>query len=278
MDLRDYLNVLIKRGWIVLLVAVVTASSAFAFSKLQTVVYRSSIQLNVIPGRLDRGLQQTIKNLMRNYSGEIKSRTTAQKIMNRQQLDLTVDDVLAMMTVSPIESDFLMQIDIDDIDGQRAQLIAQTAAEIFVEDKRVAMLEQEKRDRVDVTIRDNAAPPRVFWPKTTLLVLAAGLVEEVAVTISHGIIYDLVHAVRLGSGGQALGHLCLDLAHESFEISGQFPAFVLKDFFCPFLALFCPFRRHGCRVPPWESISWNGDLGNWVQRNRVSDLPSGCSP
>jgi len=174
-DLRDYLNVLVKRGWIILLVAVITASSAFAFSKLQTVVYRSSIQLNVIPARLDWGLQQTIKNLMRNYSGQIKSRSMAQEIINRQQLDLSVDDVLAKMTVSPIESDFLIQIDVDDIDAQRAQLIAQTAAEIFVENIRAYMLEQDKRDRVDVTIRDSATPGRVFWPKTKLIVLAGGL-------------------------------------------------------------------------------------------------------
>ncbi len=175
MELRDYINVLIKRGWIILLVAAITASSAFVFSKLQTVVYRSSIQLNVIPARLDWGLQQTIQNLMRNYSLEIKSRTTAQKIINRQQLDLSVDDLLAMMTVSPIETDFLMQIDIDDIDPERAQLVAQITAEIFVENKRVQMLEQDKQDRVDVSIRDDAAPGRVFWPKTTLLVLAGAL-------------------------------------------------------------------------------------------------------
>jgi capsular polysaccharide biosynthesis protein len=174
-DLRDYVNALIRRGWIILLVAVITAGSAFVFSKLQTVVYRSSVQLNVIPGRLDWGLQQTIKNLMRNYSGEIKSRDTAQKIINREQLDLTVDDLLAKMTVSPIESDFLMQIDVDDIDPHRAQLIAQTAAEIFVEEKRVQMLEQDRRDRLDVNIRDSARPARVFWPNTALLVVAGGL-------------------------------------------------------------------------------------------------------
>jgi len=174
-ELRDYINVLIKRGWIILLVAAITAGSAFVFSKLQTVVYRSSIQINVIPARLDWGLQQTIQNLMRNYSLEIKSRTSAQKIINRQQLDLPVDDLLAMMTVSPNETNFLMQIDIDDIDPDRAQLIAQTAAEIFVEEKRVQMLDQDKADRVDVTIRDDAPRGTVFWPKTTLLVLAGGL-------------------------------------------------------------------------------------------------------
>jgi capsular polysaccharide biosynthesis protein len=174
-ELRDYATVLIKRGWIILLVAAITAGSAFAFSQLQTVTYRSSIQLNVIPARLDWGLQQTIKSLMRNYSGEIKSRDTAQQIISRQQLDLSVDDLLKKMTVSPIESDFLMRIDVDDIDPQRAQLIAQTAAEIFVEDKQVQMLDQNKSDRVDVTIRDSATPATIFWPKTGLLMLAGGL-------------------------------------------------------------------------------------------------------
>lgn len=180
MNPKDYLHVLVQRSWIILLVAVVTASSAFAFSKLQTVTYRSSIQMNVIPGRLDWGLQQTIKGLMRNYSGEIKSRTMAQDIINRQQLDLSVDDLSKKMTVSPIESDFLLQIDADDIDPQRAQLIAQTAAEIFVEDIRVRMLEQDKQDRVDVTIRDHATPAVVFWPKTGLLVVAGGFLGLLA--------------------------------------------------------------------------------------------------
>jgi len=180
MEPKDYLNVLAKRGWIILLVAVITASSAFVFSKLQTVTYRSSIWLNVWPGRPDWGLQQTIKGLLRNYSGQIKSRDAAQEVINRNQLDMTVDSVLDEMTVSPIESDFLLQIDVDDIDPQRAQAIAQTAAEVFVEKIRVYMLEQDKSDRVDVNIRDDATPGTVFWPKTRLLTLAGGVLGLIA--------------------------------------------------------------------------------------------------
>jgi capsular polysaccharide biosynthesis protein len=175
MELKEYLNILVKRGWIILLVAVITASSAFVFSKLQTVTYRSTIWLNVWPGRPDWGLQQTIKGLLRNYSGQIKSRDAAQQVINSQQLDMTVESLLAEMTVSPIESDFLLQIDVDDIDPKRAQVIAQSAAEVFVEKIRVQMLDQDKADRVDVNIRDNATPATVFWPKTKLLTLAGGL-------------------------------------------------------------------------------------------------------
>jgi len=174
-ELKEYLNVLLKRGWIILLVAVITASSAFVFSKLQTVVYRSTVQLNVWPGRPDWGLQQTIKGLLRNYSSQIKSRNVARQVISRQELDMTVDSLLKEMTVSPIESDFLIQIDVDDIDPQRAQLIAQTAAEVFVEQIRVYMLEQDKADRVDVFMRDDATQAYVSWPKTGLLVIAGGL-------------------------------------------------------------------------------------------------------
>jgi len=199
-ELGDYVRILRKRGWVILLIAVIAAASAFAFSKMQVVVYRSSIRLNVIPGRLDWGLQQTIKGLMRNYSGEIKSRDSAGRVISRQQLDLTVDDLLSKMTVSPIESDFLMQIDVDDIDPQRAQLIAQTAAEIFVEDKRVQMLDQDKRDRVDVTIRDSATLASVFWPKTRLLVLAgwlAGLLAGALVAVGlERLAADMVRQAR----------------------------------------------------------------------------------
>ena len=91
MELKNYLSILVKRGWIILLVAVITASSAFVFSKLQTVTYRSSYPVERLPGRLDWGLQQTIKGLMRNYSGQIKSRDAAQKVINRQQLDMNVE-------------------------------------------------------------------------------------------------------------------------------------------------------------------------------------------
>jgi capsular polysaccharide biosynthesis protein len=117
---------------------------------------------------------------MRNYSGQIKSRDAAQEVISRNQLDMTVDSLLDEMTVSPIESDFLLQIDVDDIDPQRAQVIAQTAAEVFVEKIRVYMLEQDKSDRVDVNIRDDATPATVFWPKTRLLTLAGGVLGLIA--------------------------------------------------------------------------------------------------
>lgn len=175
MQLKDYLRIITKRGWIILLVAVITTASALVFSRIQTPVYRSTIYLNVWPARLDWGLQQTIKGLMRNYTGTIASRDTAMKVIDRLQLDITPDELREKLTVTSIESDFLMQIDADDYDPLIARDIAQTTAEVFVERISVYMLDQDKAERVEVSIRDYALPGALHKPKWKINALAGAI-------------------------------------------------------------------------------------------------------
>jgi capsular polysaccharide biosynthesis protein len=174
-QLRDYLRILRKRGWVIILVAVIATTSAFVFSQFQTPEYRSSIFLNVWPARLDWGLQQTIKGLLRNYGLVIKSRETAAKVIDRLQLDITPTELQGKLTVSPIESDFLIQIDANDYDPLIARDIAQKTAEVFVERIKAYMLEQDKRDRVEISIRDYAEPGILYRPKTKINMLAGGI-------------------------------------------------------------------------------------------------------
>ena len=51
MELGDYLRILRRKGWIILLVAALTALAAFGFSKMQTNVYKSTLNLLVRPSR-----------------------------------------------------------------------------------------------------------------------------------------------------------------------------------------------------------------------------------
>jgi len=196
--LRDYLAVLRKRGWIIILVALITAAGAFVFSKVQTPVYRSSIKLNVIPARLDWGLQQVIKAMMRNYAGQIQSRKNLAQVIERTQLDITPEQLAEKIKVSPIESDLLMQIDVDDYDPILAAQIAQTTAEVFVEQIKVYMLDQDKRDRVEVSIRDNAPPGVLHHPKwkiNTIAGLAFGtLIGAIVVFILEWLESDTIRS------------------------------------------------------------------------------------
>ncbi|MFN8418123.1 MAG: Wzz/FepE/Etk N-terminal domain-containing protein [Anaerolineae bacterium] len=52
MNLADFARILIRRGWIILLVAALTGVSAL-FSKLQTPIYRATQQILVKPARPD---------------------------------------------------------------------------------------------------------------------------------------------------------------------------------------------------------------------------------
>lgn len=200
MELREYWNILVRRAWILILLACITSVSAYVFSKMQVPIYRSTIQLNVIPARLDWGLQQTIKNLLRNYRGQIDSDKTAAEVIRRLDIDLTPAELRKKMTVSPIESDFLIQIDVDDEDPLIAQQLAQTTAEVFVENIRIYMLDQDKSDRVDVSIRDSALPGTLHKPKTKINTLAGAvfglILGFVVIFVLEWLQADIIHNAR----------------------------------------------------------------------------------
>jgi len=174
-ELKDYIQIIVKRGWIIVLATVITVAAAFVASRVQTPVYRATIYLNVFPGRLDWGLQQTIKGVMRNFAGTITSRTTAMEVLNRLNLDLTPEELADKITVRPIESDLLIQIDADDYDPLIARDIAQVTAEVFVEQAKILMQDQDRADRVEVSIRDYALPGGLHRPNWKINVLAGGV-------------------------------------------------------------------------------------------------------
>ena len=158
-----------------MLTMVIAMSGAFVASRLQTPVYRSTIYLNVVPARHDWGLQQTIVSVMRNYAGIITSRSTAQEVISRLQLDITPDQLSEKITVKPIQSDLQIQIDADEYDPIIASSIAQTAAEVFVEYTDVQMQDQDAADRVEVSILDPARPGTLHKPKWKINVLAGAV-------------------------------------------------------------------------------------------------------
>lgn len=183
MQLKEYLQIIGKRVWIIVLVTLAAMGAAAAVSKLQNPEYRSTIYLNVVPARLDLSLQLTTKALMRNYAGNIRSRETAMEVINRLQLDITPEQMAEKLSVRPIEEDFFIQIDADDEDPLIARDIAQTTAQVFVENVKVYMLEQDKRDRVEVNIRDYALPGVLHKPKWKINVLAGGVLGLLAGTV-----------------------------------------------------------------------------------------------
>jgi capsular polysaccharide biosynthesis protein len=176
MELRDYLKILQKRGWIIVVVALIAAASAYGASKLQRPIYSASVKLSINPARADWGLSNVAKDLLRNYAENIRTHKMAEQVIDRGQLDLTTSDLLSRLYVKPEASNFTLEVEARDRDGKQAQIIAQTTAEVFVEDRDAWNQEQDKRDRINVSILDNAYTLgyRLYSPKTKVNTLAGG--------------------------------------------------------------------------------------------------------
>ncbi len=157
------------------LVMALTVSAALLLTWAQAPEYRATAALNVWPSQLLLDSQQTVQSLMRSYASTITSRETAVQVIDRLQLDLTPDQLRAQLAVEADEQELTLCIQADDYDALIAQNIAQATAQVFIEYNRVRMLAEEKADRVEVNLRESAAPGRVHKPKWQVNALAAAV-------------------------------------------------------------------------------------------------------
>ncbi len=89
MEPREYVRILRKRWWIIVAAVLLTAASAFAFSKLQHPVYTSTAEIIIEPARPDFGLTQSAQILLRLYMTVIESNRKAQEVIDELQLPMT---------------------------------------------------------------------------------------------------------------------------------------------------------------------------------------------
>jgi len=164
MELTEYLKILRRRGWIILLVAVLTAAGALGFSKLQTPTYKAQIKLSVVPARLDWGGSQAAKDLLNNFVITIKTHEMSNRVIDHAQLDMSSYDLLEKLEVSAELSNFTIDIAAKDPDPGVAVQIVQTAAELFAGDREEWNQRQDKQARIDVNIVDDARDAPLFRP------------------------------------------------------------------------------------------------------------------
>jgi capsular polysaccharide biosynthesis protein len=208
MELQGYIRIARRRGWIVLVLAVLTAAAAFGFSRLQTTIYQASVNLTVRPARADWGLGQTVGTLLRSLAGDITTHRFLGRVIDQAELDMTTDDLLDGRTVfvKDESADFTITITVRDPSEQVAIEIVNTVAALFKEERDAWNSLQDKRDRIDVEIRDPARFASVYSPNTKINVAAGGvlgaligvLVIAVLEWLQAGVIHNTEDMDRLG--------------------------------------------------------------------------------
>jgi capsular polysaccharide biosynthesis protein len=173
-ELNDYLRILRQRGWVIILVALLTAGAAFGFSKMQTEVYKSTARLLVIPTRSDLGQSLAAKELLRSYEQWLRSSLRAQRVIDILQLDMTANDLLGDVSVASDNSSFVVQLDVKNTDPNLANDIASTWGTLLIQWIKQNSDELRKEDRITVEFIDN---PQVGLdsPKTKINTAAGGV-------------------------------------------------------------------------------------------------------
>lgn len=185
MELKEYIRIVRRRGWIVVLLAVLAAGAAYVFSKTQVTIYEASVNLTVRPARADWGLSNTVGALLRSLAGDITTHSFMRQVIDLEQLDTTTDDLLDGKTVFVKDeaADFTISIVVRDASEHVAVQLVNAIADLFVEQREQWNQVQDKRDRIDVAIRDHARYASVYSPKTKINLLAGAVLGVLLGTV-----------------------------------------------------------------------------------------------
>ena len=133
MELGDYTRIIRRRGWLIILLAVLTAGAAFGFSRMQDTVYKSALKLLVRPSRTDFGQAQAAKTLLRGYVAWLDSSYQAAAVIDRLQLDMEPQALKGDVTIASDDSSYIIRIDVKNGDPNIANDIARVRfAEIIL--------------------------------------------------------------------------------------------------------------------------------------------------
>ncbi len=78
MTIQEYLRILQRRGWMIIVAVILAAAGAYGISYLQVDMYRATVYVSTVPARPDWGLGNTAKDLMRNFSANLQTSEIAE--------------------------------------------------------------------------------------------------------------------------------------------------------------------------------------------------------
>ena len=155
MKINDYARILRQRGWLIILLAVLTAVAAFGFSKIQTPVYESNLKILVQPARTDFGQAQAAQQLLRGYVQWLNSSYRAATVIDELKLDMTPNQLLSDFEVASDDSSFVVRLNVENSDPDLANDIARAWGNTFIQWRIDDNATQRKEDRVDAEFIDD---------------------------------------------------------------------------------------------------------------------------
>jgi capsular polysaccharide biosynthesis protein len=175
MELKDYWRIIVQRGWIVVLAMLLTAGSAYLWSRSQTPDYKATARLLVRADTLDFGRLQASKQVLASFSERIRSEKTAFPVVDKLKLDLNPYEVMSQLSVSSDQNQLTIQIDATNRDPDVAGLIANGFANEFIAEVERTNSVQRREDQVLVELIQPAGAGAQVAPQPLINAVAGGL-------------------------------------------------------------------------------------------------------
>jgi capsular polysaccharide biosynthesis protein len=191
MRLSEYIRIIRRRIWVIVLAVMVTAVAAYVFSKLQEPLYRSEASYLVVPNRNDNGLSIVLTNNMNSYKQLALARPQIEKISAQLQLDRSPEWLLEHISIQANADDrkMIVQVDYPDIDmaPRLANAVGENMAAL------VSSLNDglEGTDKINMRITTPATPPKLHRPQTRINVLAGAFLGLI-IGLSLAFILDAI--------------------------------------------------------------------------------------
>ena len=174
MNLMDYGRILWRRGWIILLLAVIAAGSAYFLSTRQTPIYSSTQRVLMQPTRADLGLTEASKTLLGNHVAYLDSEFRAQEVINRLQLDMTPGQLKSNVTIASDPLSLTIQIDVRLPDGDLANDVAREWGNLLIQYRNAQNQLARREDHINASLQDNPIYS-LFSPRLTINAAAGGI-------------------------------------------------------------------------------------------------------
>ncbi len=137
MELRQFLAVIWKRLWLILLATALVAGMTYYLSITTTPVYSTSTTLTIdLAGSDIRDVYSSVvlsERVAKTYVEQMKAPGLLKEVIDRLGLSMSTSQLGGMVTVQQIRDTQLIQVSVEDTNPVRGREIAASLAETFIQ-------------------------------------------------------------------------------------------------------------------------------------------------
>ena len=207
MQLGTYVRLIVQRGWIMVLLAILAGAAAYALSTQKQPVYRATQTVLIQPSRFDLGLAEATNRLLESNVQYLDSSLRAQEIIDRLDLDMTPQQLKGITSITANQNQLTVQIDVDLYSGELANDIAREWGNLLIQFRNEQNQTSRQEDRVNAILQDNPTYSQLR-PRPAVNAIA-GLVLGFLLGVGVALILEFVDSLVMRSHDDIERHLGL---------------------------------------------------------------------